>query len=180
MAPPPIASGALPPIPARKRKAKSWDFVWAKPHPRFQDRYHKLLTWSRRTRPYSSEAGPKKVGPIEYARRKIAMDRYISISECMPRALPRSCMAGAIMDDETGEMKTKREITQVFFHFVPLGQFFGFSGSSSPLHVTRSGSLLESALREGSVRVVGLAASRSFVSWEPSSESLELLLLILR
>ena len=83
------------------------------------------------------------------------------------------------MDDETGEMKTNREITQVFFHFVPLGQFLGFSGSFGPLHEMRSGSLFASALREGSVRVVGLAASRSVVSWEPSSESFELLLLIL-
>ena len=52
-------------------------------------------------------------------------------------------------------------------------------GSFGPLHEMRSGSLFASALREGSVRVVGLAASRSVVSWEPSSESFELLLLIL-
>lgn len=64
------------------------------------------------------------------------------------------------MDDETGEMKTKREITQVFFHFKPLGQLLGFSGLSGPPHVMRSGSLLAlaSASREDSARVVGLAA----------------------
>lgn len=60
------------------------------------------------------------------------------------------------MDDETGEMKTKREIAQVFFHFKLLGQFWGFSVSFGPLHVTRSGPVLD-----GLVGIVSLAASRS-------------------
>ena len=73
------------------------------------------------------------------------------------------------MDEETGDMKTKREITHVFFHFTLLDQFLGFSGSPGPFQVTRSGSFWASASKDGSTGRVGLAASRSPFSWGLSS-----------
>lgn len=44
--------------------------------------------------------------------------------------------AGATMDDDTGEMKVKADTTSVVIHFLRIGQFLGFSGSSGPFHVT--------------------------------------------
>lgn len=43
--------------------------------------------------------------------------------------------AGATMDDDTGEMKVKADTTSVATHFLRIGQFLGFSGSSGPVHV---------------------------------------------
>ena len=45
-------------------------------------------------------------------------------------------MAGATMEEETGEMNVKDETTIVAAHLRRLAQFFGFSGSSAPFHVT--------------------------------------------
>ena len=47
-------------------------------------------------------------------------------------------MAGATMEEETGEMNVKDEATIVAAHLRRLVQFFGFSGSSGPFHVTWS------------------------------------------
>ncbi len=44
--------------------------------------------------------------------------------------------AGATIDDDTGEMKVKEDTTSVAAHFFFMVQFFGFSGSSAPFHVT--------------------------------------------
>lgn len=40
------------------------------------------------------------------------------------------------MDDDTGEIKVKRETVIIAAHFFLFGQFLGFSGSSGPSHVT--------------------------------------------
>ncbi|RAQ36291.1 hypothetical protein DPQ28_11830, partial [Pasteurella multocida] len=52
-------------------------------------------------------------------------------------------MAGATIEDETGEMKVNEETTRVAAHFLPLPQFLGFSGSSGPSQVTKFGSLTD-------------------------------------
>lgn len=44
--------------------------------------------------------------------------------------------AGAIMDEETGEMKVKQETMTTADHFLPIDQFLGFPGSSGPFQVT--------------------------------------------
>ena len=44
--------------------------------------------------------------------------------------------AGATIDDETGEMNVKDDTTIVAAHFFFIVQFFGFSGSLVPFHVT--------------------------------------------
>jgi hypothetical protein len=40
------------------------------------------------------------------------------------------------MDEDTGEIKVKRETVIIAAHFFLFGQFLGFSGSSGPSHVT--------------------------------------------
>lgn len=45
-------------------------------------------------------------------------------------------IAGATIDDDTGEMKVKDETTNVAAHLCPFVQFLGFSGSSGPFQVT--------------------------------------------
>lgn len=45
-------------------------------------------------------------------------------------------MAGATIEEETGDMKVNDDTIKVAAHFFPFFQFFGFSGSSSPSHVT--------------------------------------------
>lgn len=44
--------------------------------------------------------------------------------------------AGATIDEETGEMNVNSDTVMVAAHFFLLLQFFGFSGSSGPSHVT--------------------------------------------
>ena len=44
--------------------------------------------------------------------------------------------AGATMDEETGEMKVKDEMTSVAAHLERSAQFLGFCGSSGPSQVT--------------------------------------------
>jgi hypothetical protein len=48
----------------------------------------------------------------------------------------RTGSAGATIDDETGEMREKRETMAVAAHFLPKDQFLGFAGSSRPFQVT--------------------------------------------
>ena len=45
-------------------------------------------------------------------------------------------IAGAIIEEDTGDMKVKEDTTTVAAHFLLIDQFFGFSGSSGPDHVT--------------------------------------------
>lgn len=40
------------------------------------------------------------------------------------------------MDDDTGEMNVKADTSSVAAHFLRVGQFMGFSGSSGPFHNT--------------------------------------------
>ena len=111
---------------------------------------------------------------------KILKDRFVSISVDKPRDLARSFIAGAIIDDDTGEMKTNSEIVQVFFHFRSFGQFVGFSESLGPFQIMRFGSLLASS-RDGSGLIAVGPASRYLASFSPSEalECLSLILLIL-
>jgi len=48
--------------------------------------------------------------------------------------------AGAIIEEDTGDMKVKEETTSVAAHFFLIDQFLGFPGSSGPSHVTKFGS----------------------------------------
>ena len=81
------------------------------------------------------ESGPKKRGPIAYARTKIDSTSCDSTSLVMPNSLEIVVRAGAIIEDETGEMNVNEETTKVAAHFRPNDQFLGFSGSSGPFHV---------------------------------------------
>lgn len=45
-------------------------------------------------------------------------------------------IAGATMEEETGEMKVKDETTKVAPHLRFFDQFLGYFGSSGPSHVT--------------------------------------------
>lgn len=53
----------------------------------------------------------------------------------------RSFIAGAIIEEEMGEMKTKRDMDNVFFHLRLLGQFWGLEGSVGVVQVMRLGGL---------------------------------------
>ena len=48
----------------------------------------------------------------------------------MARSLDIGARAGAIIEDDTGEMRVKKDTTTVMIHFLRIVQFFGFSGSS--------------------------------------------------
>ena len=52
------------------------------------------------------------------------------------KSAARDGSAGATIDEETGEMNVNSETVMVAAHFFVALQFFGFSGSSSPSHVT--------------------------------------------
>jgi len=54
--------------------------------------------------------------------------------------------AGATIDDETGEMNVKEDTTIVAAHLFLRVQFFGFSGSSGPFHVTCQGYTISHAM----------------------------------
>ena len=45
-------------------------------------------------------------------------------------------IAGAMIEEDTGDMKVKEDTTKVAAHFLPIDHFFGFSGSSGPDQVT--------------------------------------------
>ena len=59
------------------------------------------------TLPYISDKGPKKSGPIAYARTKIDSVKDDTTSFEMPNSLEMAVKAGATIDEETGEMKVK-------------------------------------------------------------------------
>lgn len=54
----------------------------------------------------------------------------------MRRSLDILLRAGAIIDDDTGDIKVKQDTTNVAAHFFLIDQFLGFSGSSGPDQVT--------------------------------------------
>ena len=67
------------------------------------------------------------------------MDSIICDST-LPALIPNSSAmvpsAGATIDDDTGEMKVRADTSSVAAHFLRVGQFLGFSGSSGLFHVT--------------------------------------------
>ena len=79
---------------------------------------------------------PKNRGPIAYARTKTDNTSCDSTSFVMPNSFDIDVRAGATMDDETGEMRVKKDTTIVAAHFRLKVQFLGFAGSSEPSHET--------------------------------------------
>ena len=61
------------------------------------------------TRPYSSESGPRKSGPMAYAKTKIDSVNCASTSLVMPNCLEMVERAGATMDEDTGEIRVNEE-----------------------------------------------------------------------
>lgn len=95
--PPPIASGALPPTPDKKRKTMSCSFVFAKPHAKLEIIKTRLNDWMTRTRPYISDSGAMMSGPIAYARTKIESTRLVWSEEVIWSSFAIRPSAGATM-----------------------------------------------------------------------------------
>jgi hypothetical protein len=76
---------------------------------------------------------------MAYARTKIDSMIWDSAELVMWNSASSTGSAGATIDDETGEMKEKRETMAVAAHFLPNDQFLGFEGSSTPFQVTYFG-----------------------------------------
>jgi hypothetical protein len=68
-----------------------------------------LLVCRTMTRPYISEAGPRKSGPMAYAKTKIESINDASTSLVTPNCLEMVERAGATMDEDTGEIRVKEE-----------------------------------------------------------------------
>jgi hypothetical protein len=66
------------------------------------------------------------------------MDSIISSSTSfwISNSFAKEVRAGATIDEETGEMKVKQETTNTAAHLFLIGQFFGFSGSSTLRQMT--------------------------------------------
>ena len=69
----------------------------------------------------------------------------------MPNSSDIEVRAGATIDDETGEMRVKKDTTIVAAHFRLKVQFLGFAGSSEPSHETCTASQSNHHLAEGTV-----------------------------
>lgn len=89
--------------------------------------------------PYISDKGPRNNGPTAYAKTNIESISWETTSSVTPKSAASDESAGATIDEETGEMKVNSETVIVAAHFFFMLQFFGFSGSSSPDHVTFPG-----------------------------------------
>ena len=57
-------------------------------------------------RPYTSESGPRNSGPKAYARTNIDVSMATTVEFVTPNSLAITAAAGAIMDEDTGDMKT--------------------------------------------------------------------------
>lgn len=93
---------------------------------------------------------------LPYAKMKTEIVNASSVLPCMLRSEPRLFVAGATMEDATGEMKVNADIVKTLLHFRPLDQlyrmhyvtmcekriiliatnFLGFSGSLGPSQST--------------------------------------------
>ena len=73
---------------------------------------------------------------MAYARTKIDSMICDSTALVMWNSASKVGSAGAIIEDETGEMKEKNETTAVAAHFRPKDQFLGLARSPGPFHVT--------------------------------------------
>ena len=68
-----------------------------------------MLNWSTITLPNISDSGPRKSGPIAYAKINIDKTKDDSNSLLMPNSAEIAVSAGATMDEDTGEIKVKDE-----------------------------------------------------------------------
>jgi len=134
--PPPRANGALRPSPERNLNAIISPLFLLAPHAVLKTKKNKLESCRTGTRPYISLRGPRINGPMAYAKTKIERTNCCSTSFVILNSDAIELIAGVTIEDETGEMKVKDETTSVAAHLRRFVQFFGFSGSSGPFHVT--------------------------------------------
>jgi len=87
-------------------------------------------------RPKTSEKGPRKSGPKAYARTKTERIMDCSNEFVTLRSWAIAGKAGATIDEVIGETKLNMDTVRVAIHFLFIVQFFGFSGSEGPVHVT--------------------------------------------
>jgi hypothetical protein len=118
------------------------------------------------TLPYISDSGASTNGPIAYARRKMDMKKYDSISERAFRSSARTGRAGASIVLATGEMNVKQDTKNVAVHLRLRGQFLGFAGSVSESQVTYAALVVWNS-REVNVRLTrcGLVDSSFSLAW---------------
>lgn len=69
------------------------------------------------TLPYISDKGPRKSGPIAYARTKMDSVKDSSTWFVMLNSWAMAVRAGATMEEETGEMNVNDETTDYQHHF---------------------------------------------------------------
>lgn len=96
-------------------------------------------------RPQSSDKGAVKSGQIAHAKtnRDTVSERSTEFVIC--KSSDTFGMAGAIIDEDSGETNAYIVTTITMDHFLKYGQFLGFSGSSSESQVTSSGSTSKKA-----------------------------------
>lgn len=75
--------------------------------------------WRTTTRPYISDKGASRKGPMAYASKKIDMMRYVSNPDVIENSSASVGSAGASIVEETGEMKVKQDTRMVEVHFLP-------------------------------------------------------------
>lgn len=73
---------------------------------------------------------------MAYASTKADRVSDFSRSDVMWKSSPILSKAGAIIDEDTGEMKVNADTINVAAHFFRYDQFLGLSPSSSESHVT--------------------------------------------
>jgi len=83
-------------------------------------------------RPYISDSGAKKRGPMAKPNRNMDTVMLAIVVLVAPNSLLYTSAAGATILDAKGVMKVYIDVIKVSFHFRLLGKFLGFSGSSGP------------------------------------------------
>jgi len=83
-------------------------------------------------RPYISDSGAKKSGPMAKPNKNIDTVMLAMVVSVTPNSLLYASAAGAAILDAKGVMKVYIDVIMVIFHFRLLGKFLGFSGSSGP------------------------------------------------
>ena len=141
MTPPPMARGALAPIPLRKRNIVSCVFVRANPQPTFHARKKRFPRSKTGTRPLISDIGARMSGPKPMPSRTTERTICISKELLMSKSEPIAPIAGEIIVPDSGDRNVNEETMSVAVHRLPVDQFLGFSGSSGPFQVTCARSL---------------------------------------
>lgn len=83
-------------------------------------------------RPYISDSGAKKSGPMAKPNKNIDTVMLVIVGLVIPNSLLYASAAGATILDAKGVMKVYIDVIIVIFHFRLLGKFLGFAGSSGP------------------------------------------------